>query len=182
MRALILLSATVTLRGFQVTRLPGVGQSSFNSFSGGCLRTGVTADSSIQKRMKKILPAKCAVHNEGSQNSVGHGDGVSQSVLKGLILAITGNFGQGRDSVVDMIKDLGAGDISPTVHKRVDFLLADDGAVSSETKHIRKAVKYGVKIVSLQFLEECKDKNTRVDPAPYLYHVTLSRRKEDLTD
>jgi NAD-dependent DNA ligase len=120
--------------------------------------------------------------NEGSPKSAGDGLRVPSTVLKGSIFAVTGNFGKVRDSVFALIKDLGAGDISPTVHKRVDFLLADDAAVSSETKHIRKAVKYGIKIVPLTYLEECKNKNMRVDPAPYQYHVTLSRRKENEAD
>uniref|UniRef100_A0A7S0ML11 BRCT domain-containing protein n=1 Tax=Cryptomonas curvata TaxID=233186 RepID=A0A7S0ML11_9CRYP len=137
------------------------------------------ADSICLKRKLKLLPANCI--NEGGPNSVGDGH-VPSKILKDLVFAITGNFGKDRDSVFTMIKELGAGDISPTVHKRVDFLLADDDAVSSETKHIRKAVKYGVQVVSLKYLEECKDKNMRVDPAPYLYHVTLSRRKEDPAD
>ncbi len=138
-----------------------------------------TADSVLWKRKLTTLPTNCL---DGNPNSVGGGHEVPSNVFKNVIIAITGNFGKDRDSVVSMIKSLGAQDISPTVHKRVDFLLADDAAVSSETKHIRKAVKYGVKVVSLKYLDECKEKNMKVDPAPFLYHVTLSRRKEDQDD
>ena len=177
MRALIFFSFTLAA-GFQVIRLPVFRTLSSNIFPGGCLRT--MADSISLKEKFKLLSANCI--KESSLNSVGDGHRVPPKILKDLIFAVTGNFAKDRDSVFALIKALGAADISPTVHKRVDFLLADDSAVSSETKHIRKAVKYGVKVVSLKYLEECKEQNMRVDPAPYLYHVTLSQRKEDPGD
>jgi hypothetical protein len=175
LRTLILFSVPIKLTGFQLqaTRLPGIFPS--KAYPGLCLST--SAGPSNHKKRSTNSPVLCV--NEGSPSSVG---GQPSNILKGLIFAITGNFGQDRDSVVAMIKDLGAGDLSPTVHKRVNFLVADDGAVSSETKHIRKAVKYGVKIVSTEYLKKCRELNTKVDSTPYLYQVTLSSSKEDQAD
>ena len=102
-------------------------------------------------------------------------------VLNGLVLAITGNFDKDRDSVVKLMKDLGATE-SSTVHKRVNFLITDDGAVASRTKHVRKAVKYGVKIVSAGYLNACAENKARVDFSPYIYNVQISRSDDDLTD
>ena len=44
---------------------------------------------------------------------------------------------------------------SGTVHKRVEFLVCDDKALEARTKHVRKAEKFGVPIVSYQYVEEC---------------------------
>jgi NAD-dependent DNA ligase len=112
--------------------------------------------------------------------NVANGEGKTSKpgVLGGKVIAITGNFAKGRESVIDLVKSLGATE-SQTVHKRVNFLVADDGAVASQTKHIRKAVKYGVKIVSAGFLDACAESKAQIDSTPYLYQVQLSASNDD---
>ena len=106
---------------------------------------------------------------------------VANRILQGLTVSITGNFGGERDSILKLIKSLGAQD-SPTVHKRVDFLVSDEGAIVSQTKHVRKAVKYGVKVVSAKFLYTCAENKAIVDCSRFLYHVKISRSDKECID
>ena len=59
----------------------------------------------------------------------------SNGVLQGLVIAITGNFDKKRPAVEENIKAQNAV-FSGTVHKRVDFLFCDEGALASRTKHV----------------------------------------------
>jgi len=45
------------------------------------------------------------------------------------------NFRQRREETIKQMETLGC-QLSPTVHKRVEFVLCDDDALTSETKHV----------------------------------------------
>ena len=45
--------------------------------------------------------------------------------------------------------------VSGILHKRVAFLVCDEKALNSRTKHVRKAEKFAVPIVSFSYVEEC---------------------------
>jgi len=45
--------------------------------------------------------------------------------------------------------------VSGILHKRVAFLVCDEKALNARTKHVRKAEKMAVPIVSFSYVEEC---------------------------
>ncbi|CAN0015255.1 unnamed protein product, partial [Ectocarpus fasciculatus] len=72
-----------------------------------------------------------------------------------------------------MISELG-GRISPTVHKNVNYLIASETAVSAATQRVRKAAKYGVPVLKVEFIESCysnrgKSRAGQIDAAEFTY-------------
>ena len=97
----------------------------------------------------------------------GDSDTAGGGVLRGLVVAITGNFEHSRPAVEEAIKAQGCS-FSGTVHKRVDFLFCDEAALQKGTKHVRKARKFGTKIVSLDFFSDSVKQGALVSPQPYI--------------
>ena len=102
-----------------------------------------------------------------SSRESGDSENASGGVLRGLVVAITGNFEHSRPEVEEAIKAQGCS-FSGTVHKRVDFLFCDEGALQKGTKHVRKARKFGTKIVSIDFLNDSVKQGALVSPQPYI--------------
>mmetsp|Transcript_910 Transcript_910/g.1983 ORF Transcript_910/g.1983 Transcript_910/m.1983 type:complete len:172 (+) Transcript_910:130-645(+) len=96
------------------------------------------------------------VDGDGEGNQAG-------GILRGSVYAITGNFGQRREETIKLMTGLGC-QLSPTVHKKVAFVLCDDDALASGTKHVRKATKYGVPLVSLEYVEQCVQSGQMLRP------------------
>ncbi|EKX48886.1 hypothetical protein GUITHDRAFT_105511 [Guillardia theta CCMP2712] len=94
------------------------------------------------------------------------GDERSSKALAGSVYAITGNFRQRREETIKQMETLGC-QLSPTVHKRVEFVLCDDDALTSETKHVRKAAKYKIPLVSIQYVEECVQLGKKLRPEDF---------------
>ena len=72
-----------------------------------------------------------------------------------------------------MICELG-GRLSPTVHKNVDYLVASDTAVNAATQRVRKAAKYGIPVLKVEFIESCygmrgKRGVERIDATEFTY-------------
>jgi len=76
------------------------------------------------------------------------------------------NFRQRREETIKQMETLGC-QLSPTVHKRVEFVLCDDDALTSETKHVRKAAKYKIPLVSIQYVEECVQLGKKLRPEDF---------------
>eukprot|EP00960_Hanusia_phi_P013816 405177-Hanusia_phi.AAC.1 len=94
----------------------------------------------------RAVPSLCAANmrNElfvvvGSSRSCAisaHVDGDGEGnqaggILRGSVYAITG-----REETIKLMTGLGC-QLSPTVHKKVAFVLCDDDALASGTKHVR---------------------------------------------
>ena len=89
------------------------------------------------------------------------------------------------NDVKKMIEELG-GRVSSTVHKRVDFVIASDIAVENATQRIRKAHKFDIPVLKVEYVEYCRDNNIQpVDIAPYMYNnineVVQEQRKASMT-
>lgn len=98
--------------------------------------------------------------NDGGQVAGG-------GVLQGLVVAVTGNFDKTRPEVDALVKAQNAV-YSGTVHKRVDYLICCPAALESRTKHVRKAEKFGTKIVPLAFLDLSIQEAKLADPTAFI--------------
>jgi len=63
-------------------------------------------------------------------------------------------------------RGLGA-DVVDLVCKRVDLLLCSDAAVQQSTQRVRKAIKRGKPLVSLNWLEQCRKQGRKIDIEEY---------------
>ena len=102
-------------------------------------------------------------------------------ILNGLTLAVTTldkkreDASTGTDAqqqlswknTIDKCKQYGA-NITSQVHKRVHALIVSDAAVRNATQRVRKAIKLGVAIVDIGWVEACIKGGKRVDWADYL--------------
>lgn len=103
-------------------------------------------------------------------------------ILNGLTLAVTtldkkredttstGNDAQQQLSwknTIDKCKQYGA-NITSQVHKRVHALIVSDAAVRNATQRVRKAIKLGVPIVDITWVEACIKDGKRADWTEYL--------------
>lgn len=66
-------------------------------------------------------------------------------------VALTGNFSPSRDALIELIRSHGC-DVSPTVNKRVRYVVATDRAVRFKTQLVRKAAARGITVVSEPWL------------------------------
>lgn len=104
-------------------------------------------------------------------------------ILNGLTLAVTtldkkreatstGNDAQQQQhlswkNTIDKCKQYGA-NITSQVHKRVHALIVSDAAVRNATQRVRKAIKLGIPIVDISWIEACIKDGDRVDWTEYL--------------
>lgn len=104
-------------------------------------------------------------------------------ILNGLTLAVTtldkkredtstGTDAQQQQQLswkntIDKCKQYGA-NITSQVHKRVHALIVSDAAVRNATQRVRKAIKLGIPIVDISWIEACIKDGKRVDWAEYL--------------
>jgi hypothetical protein len=61
------------------------------------------------------------------------------------------------------------GKISSTVHKNVDFLIASDSAVEQCTQRVRKADKYDILVLKVEYVEHCRSNKKDTNTAPFEY-------------
>ena len=104
-------------------------------------------------------------------------------ILNGLTLAVTtldkkredasaGTDAQQQQQLswkntIDKCKQYGA-NITSQVHKRVHALIVSDAAVRNATQRVRKAIKLGVPIVDVGWVEACIKDGSRCDWTEYL--------------
>ena len=103
-------------------------------------------------------------------------------ILNGLTLAVTTldkkreDTSPGTDAqqqqlswknTIDKCKQYGA-NITSQVHKRVHALIVSDAAVRNATQRVRKAIKLGIPIVDISWIEACIKDDKRVDWTEYL--------------
>jgi hypothetical protein len=73
------------------------------------------------------------------------------------------------NSVKSMIEELG-GKICNTVHKKVDFIISSDIAVKNATQKIRKAYKFDIPVLKIDYIEYCyKNKSVPKEISRYVY-------------
>lgn len=96
------------------------------------------------------------------------------SPLKDLILAISThdgaeNEGQStstRDvsynSVAKLCREAGA-TVTGQVHKRVCFLICTPSSVRKATQRVRKAIKKGIRLIDVTWVQRCLEENQKVD-------------------
>jgi hypothetical protein len=77
-------------------------------------------------------------------------------------------------NTIDKCKQNGA-TITSQVHKRVNALIVSDAAVRNSTQRVRKALKLGVPIVDIGWIEACIKDSNRVDWADYLRNDEAKR-------
>ena len=70
-------------------------------------------------------------------------------------------------NTIDKCKQYGA-NITSQVHKRVHALIVSDAAVRNATQRVRKAIKLGIPIVDILWIEACIKDGSRVDWTEYL--------------
>ena len=85
--------------------------------------------------------------------------------LNGLVVSVTGNFD--RDKISAAVRKAG-GRVDALVHKNVQFVVSDEGAIEQNTQRIRKAVKFGIPIVSEKLIIESLKAGKLVDHTPFL--------------
>lgn len=74
------------------------------------------------------------------------------------------------NSVKSMIEELG-GKICSTVHKKVNFIISSDAAIKNATQKIRKALKFEIPVLKIEYIEYCyKNKRVPTDMITYVYH------------
>lgn len=101
----------------------------------------------------------CISVNNGSANEEKPGADLSNDATKASY-----------NDVKQIVEQLG-GKISPTVHKRVDFMVATDSAVTTATQRIRKAHKFGIPVLRMEYIEFCtQHKKLPSDITPYVYN------------
>eukprot|EP00300_Choanocystis_sp_HF-7_P039053 c56871_g1_i1.p1 GENE.c56871_g1_i1~~c56871_g1_i1.p1 ORF type:complete len:116 (+),score=30.27 c56871_g1_i1:64-411(+) len=98
-----------------------------------------------------------------------------QVLFAGLIFGVSnGNGGDlDRKRLVDLIVANG-GKVCGLVHKRVSALVADKQAVKQNTQRVRKAVKFGIPIVSEQDIIDSVENNR---PIPNVAAKPTTKRK-----
>ena len=97
-------------------------------------------------------------------------------ILNGLTLAVTTLDKKREDNssaaqlswknTIDKCKQNGAA-ITSQVHKRVHALIVGNAAVRNSTQRVRKALKLGIPIVDIGWIEACIKDGNRVDWADY---------------
>jgi flagellar biosynthesis GTPase FlhF len=96
--------------------------------------------------------------------------------LHGKVFGLTGNFVD-RDAIYQLVSEH-KGTISPTVHKRVNFIIATEDALRYNTQRVRKATKFGIPTVSQRFLTACIKANAIVDHVSFLVTKKVVVRPE----
>jgi hypothetical protein len=91
--------------------------------------------------------------------------------LNGLVISVTGNFD--REKISAAIRRAG-GRVDALVHKKVDFVVADEGAIEQNTQRIRKAIKFDIPIVSEKLIIESLKAGRLVDFKPFLLTLPTS--------
>jgi hypothetical protein len=80
-----------------------------------------------------ILPTWTALASSSDADAAVEVD--KRKCFEGVVIAITGNFDGKREEVLDSITRNGA-TFSGTVHKNVKYLVCDQAAIDSQTKHV----------------------------------------------
>jgi site-specific DNA-cytosine methylase len=96
--------------------------------------------------------------------------------LHGKVFGLTGNFVD-RDAIYQLVSEH-KGTISPTVHKRVNFIIATEDALRYNTQRVRKATKFGIPTVSQRFLMACIKAKAIVDHVNFLVRKKVVVRPE----
>jgi len=133
-----------------------------------------------RKEKRKKIDAPASVKRSGG----------TENILNGLTLAVTtldkkredvstgtdadssshtSNARQQRSlkNTIDRCKQYGAS-ITSQVHRRVHALIVSDAALKNATQRVRKAIKLGIPIVDIGWVEACIKNGNRVDWADYL--------------
>ena len=69
--------------------------------------------------------------------------------------------------MVGMVEKVGAIH-SNTVHKRVSYVISTDDAYRGKTQRIRKAAKYKIPVIKLEWLRECIESKKMLDFHPFV--------------
>lgn len=68
------------------------------------------------------------------------------------------------------------GTVSPTVHKKVSFVICTPQATKEMTQRVRKAVKFGIPLVNEKFLHQCIKKGKMIDHTPYTVPIPIRKK------
>ncbi len=99
----------------------------------------------------------------------GQNCGQFEMALKGVVVSVTGNFD--RDKISSAIRKAG-GRVDALVHKNVHFVVSDEGAIEQNTQRIRKAMKFGIPIVSERLIIESLKAGKLVEHSPFLLRLS----------
>jgi hypothetical protein len=91
-----------------------------------------------------------------------------EGALKGVVVSVTGNFD--REKISLAIRKAG-GRVDALVHKNVHFVVSDEGAIEQNTQRIRKAIKFGIPIVSERLVIESLKAGRLLDHKPHLLAI-----------
>ena len=109
--------------------------------------------------------------------------------LKGLTIAVSAHQKSSTSSsssspasssyntISQECRDLGA-TVTGQVHKRVNFVICTDSAMEQNTQRVRKAMKWNIPIVKIDWIRQCKIQKVRVDYEPYVLSVVSSKSKK----
>jgi len=104
-----------------------------------------------------------------------------KKVFKNILFAIT-TKNNDEDSVPDkdfnhdhlrQLIEARGGSVSPMLHKRVSVFLATEIAVTKNSQRIRKAVKYGVPVVKIEYLNACLEASMMLDVEDFAFDSDL---------
>mmetsp|Transcript_33807 Transcript_33807/g.88803 ORF Transcript_33807/g.88803 Transcript_33807/m.88803 type:complete len:296 (+) Transcript_33807:160-1047(+) len=119
---------------------------------------------------KRVTRRRSGGSRRGNQTSKSEPSGAGP--LAGHKVAITvldshvveGHKGTGTAAEqMALLSKLG-GVFSPTVHKRVSVVVASSAAVAARTQRVRKAERFGIPIVTPEWLSQCEAVTAWVDP------------------
>lgn len=107
----------------------------------------------MEKRLKRVLFSITVNHGSDTlgertaDNNDASAGGAQNCTHSGVGVAADTSYNELRRMIGDM-----GGNVSATVHKKVDFVVASAGAVSAATQRLRKADKFRVPVVKVEYI------------------------------
>ena len=108
--------------------------------------------------------------------------------LKGMTIAVSAHqksststspasSSSSYNTISQECRDLGA-TVTGQVHKRVNFVICTDSAMEQNTQRVRKAMKWNIPIVKIDWIRQCKIQKRRVDYEPYVLSVSTKKKEK----
>jgi hypothetical protein len=119
----------------------------------------------MDKRLKNVLFSATVNHGTVSESegvSEGVSERVSEDTTTTTTTTTTGDVSVSYNELKRMIVEMG-GKVSATVHKKVDYVIASRGAVDVATQRVRKADKFQIPVVKVEFIQDVYMKKVQPD-------------------
>ena len=136
----------------------------------------------------KLYIDNCTLIRCYSPSSIGKQGVPMNKLFKNVLFSVTVNQGTDQKASVDdvtseliheeqisynalkrMIEEMG-GKVCSTVHKKVDYLVASSSAVNGATQRVRKADKFKVPVLKIQYIRDVYTKTVKPDAVrTYIY-------------